>query len=43
MVVGFLYKCRAKGELNRPLAHYRLNDAAADKAQAPEPLAQRTR
>ncbi|GAC98749.1 hypothetical protein PHSY_006343 [Pseudozyma hubeiensis SY62] len=43
VVVGFLYKCRAKGELNRPLAHYRLNDASADKAQAPEPLAQRTR
>ncbi|PWZ01573.1 hypothetical protein BCV70DRAFT_199004 [Testicularia cyperi] len=26
VVVGFLYKCRAKGELNRPLAHYRLRD-----------------
>lgn len=43
VVVGFLYKCRAKGELNRPLAHYRLNDAATDKAQAPEAIPQRSR
>ncbi|CDR99042.1 uncharacterized protein SPSC_01722 [Sporisorium scitamineum] len=43
VVVGFLYKCRAKGELNRPLAHYRLTDTAADKAQTSEPFAQRTR
>lgn len=34
VVVGFLYKCRAKGELNRPLAHYRLNDGMADRAGA---------
>ena len=40
VVVGFLYKCRAKGELNRPLAHYRLSDSAADKI--PEAVAQRT-
>ena len=43
VVVGFLYKCRAKGELNRPLAHYRLNDISADKSQVPEAIAQRTR
>ncbi|SJX66065.1 uncharacterized protein SRS1_13506 [Sporisorium reilianum f. sp. reilianum] len=43
VVVGFLYKCRAKGELNRPLAHYRLTDTATDKAQAAEPFAQRSR
>ncbi|EPQ26129.1 uncharacterized protein PFL1_06337 [Pseudozyma flocculosa PF-1] len=24
VVVGFLYKCKAKGELNRPLAHHRI-------------------
>lgn len=43
VVVGFLYKCRAKGELNRPLAHYRLNDAAADKVQKAEIMTQRSR
>ena len=43
IVVGFLYKCRAKGELNRPLAHYRLSDSAANKTQAPEGIAQRSR
>ncbi|TKY87801.1 hypothetical protein EX895_003382 [Sporisorium graminicola] len=43
VVVGFLYKCRAKGELNRPLAHFRLTDTSADQGQALEPFAQRTR
>ncbi|EST05827.1 hypothetical protein PSEUBRA_004863 [Kalmanozyma brasiliensis GHG001] len=43
VVVGFLYKCRAKGELNRPLAHYKLSEAAAEKAQVPEGVAQRSR
>lgn len=43
VVVGFLYKCRAKGELNRPLAHYRLSDATADKGPAPDAVAQRSR
>ncbi|SNX83551.1 uncharacterized protein MEPE_02258 [Melanopsichium pennsylvanicum] len=33
VVVGFLYKCRAKGELNRPLAHYRLSDGASEKTR----------
>lgn len=42
VVVGFLYKCRAKGELNRPLAHYRLSDAATD-AQKLEAVSQRAR
>ncbi|KAJ1035043.1 hypothetical protein NDA18_000645 [Ustilago nuda] len=42
VVVGFLYKCRAKGELNKPLAHYRLSDAA-DKARAPDAIAQPSR
>ncbi|SPO25109.1 uncharacterized protein UTRI_02790_B [Ustilago trichophora] len=43
VVVGFLYKCRAKGELNRPLAHYRLSDATTGKPQIPDAIAQRPR
>ena len=43
VVVGFLYKCRAKGELNRPLAHYRLSDGAAEKGQASDGITQRSR
>ena len=43
VVVGFLYKCRAKGELNRPLAHYRLSEVASDKTQAPDAISQRSR
>lgn len=43
VVVGFLYKCRAKGELNRPLAHYRLSDAATEKSEPTDALTQRTR
>lgn len=43
VVVGFLYKCRAKGELNRPLAHYRLRDPPSDRQQRPPPPSNRSR
>lgn len=41
--MGFLYKCRAKGELSRPLAHYRLAEAASDKPPVAEAMVQRSR
>ncbi|KAN0062209.1 hypothetical protein ACQY0O_005390 [Thecaphora frezii] len=35
VVVSFLYKCKAKGELNRPLAHHRIKGTRVGPTQGP--------